>query len=90
VPLTLWILIGGIEHTWKQFRFRVGAPDAEAKFETAIAEAQKTDRNARKYPSLYVRRNECTLHALIDGCLGIPWIALEKLALSVFTCFNRV
>lgn len=40
---------------WRQFRFTIGAPDAEAKFKAAVAEAQQTDINARMYPSLYVR-----------------------------------
>ena len=40
---------------WKQFRFSVGAPDAEAKYRQAIVEAQKESRKARDYPSLYVR-----------------------------------
>jgi hypothetical protein len=40
---------------WKQFRFRVGAPEAEAKFNRAVADAQNVNSNARKYPSLYVR-----------------------------------
>ena len=43
-----------IDSTWRQFRFTIGAPDAEARFKAAVAEAQKTDVNARKYPGLYV------------------------------------
>ncbi|KZT66072.1 hypothetical protein DAEQUDRAFT_798566 [Daedalea quercina L-15889] len=39
--------------SWRQFRFSVGAPDAEAKFRTALAEVQKEDHNSRIYPSLY-------------------------------------
>ncbi|KAJ6451098.1 hypothetical protein C8R47DRAFT_1221896 [Mycena vitilis] len=38
---------------WRQFRFSVGAPDAESKFQKALQDATKTDGNARKYPSLY-------------------------------------
>jgi hypothetical protein len=41
-----------LDPTWRQFRFAIGAPDAEAKFQVAVAEAQKTDTNARKYPGL--------------------------------------
>ena len=40
---------------WRQFRFSVGAPDAEARFRMAIQQAQVEDANARLYPSLYVR-----------------------------------
>ncbi|RPD55194.1 hypothetical protein L227DRAFT_579837 [Lentinus tigrinus ALCF2SS1-6] len=38
---------------WKQFRFSVGAPDAEAKYRQAIVQAQTESRKAREYPSLY-------------------------------------
>lgn len=38
---------------WKQFRFSVGAPDAEAKFRAALRTAQGQDRNAVLYPYLY-------------------------------------
>ena len=41
--------------SWTQFKLTVGAPDAEAKFKTAIDEAVKTDANAKVYPVLYVR-----------------------------------
>lgn len=50
--LSLKILV---DSTWRQFRFTIGAPDAEAKFKAAVTKAQTTDKNARKYPSLYVR-----------------------------------
>ncbi|KIM73751.1 hypothetical protein PILCRDRAFT_99249 [Piloderma croceum F 1598] len=46
-------LVRNIDSTWRQFRFTIGAPDAEARFKAAVAEAQKTDANARKYPGLY-------------------------------------
>ncbi|KAF5342715.1 hypothetical protein D9758_015872 [Tetrapyrgos nigripes] len=39
--------------TWRQYRFTVGAPDAEDKFKTATEEAQSRDANAKVYPSLY-------------------------------------
>ncbi|KAJ7194306.1 hypothetical protein GGX14DRAFT_476496 [Mycena pura] len=45
--------IQGVEPGWRQFRFSVGAPDAEAKFQAALDSATKTDSNAKKYPSLY-------------------------------------
>lgn len=43
-----------VDPAWRQFRFTIGAPDAEAKFKAAIKDVQKDDANARKYPSLYV------------------------------------
>ncbi|KAF8641742.1 hypothetical protein AX16_009819 [Volvariella volvacea WC 439] len=43
----------GLGNGWRQFRFSVGAPDAEAKFKAAIASAQETDSHARQYPSIY-------------------------------------
>jgi ubiquitin-conjugating enzyme E2 Q len=43
-----------LDPAWRQFRFTIGAPDAEARFKAAVTEAQKTDANARKYPGLYV------------------------------------
>ncbi|KAJ7641952.1 hypothetical protein FB45DRAFT_1054322 [Roridomyces roridus] len=45
--------IQGVEGQWRQFRFSVGAPDAEAKFQAALKKATETDANAKKYPSLY-------------------------------------
>ena len=44
----------GLESHWKQFRFGVGAPDAEVKFANALKEAQAEDANSKVYPSLYV------------------------------------
>lgn len=41
---------------WRQFRFTIGAPDAEAKFNTAIKQAQKEYKNAVQYPSIYVSK----------------------------------
>ena len=40
---------------YRQFRFSVGAPEAETKFKQAVYNAQQTSHNAMKYPSLYVR-----------------------------------
>ncbi|KAK7028605.1 ubiquitin-CONJUGAT-2 domain-containing protein [Favolaschia claudopus] len=45
--------IQGVDSGWRQFRFSVGAPDAEAKFQKALQNATTTDANAKKYPSLY-------------------------------------
>ncbi|KAM5545525.1 hypothetical protein V8D89_000563 [Ganoderma adspersum] len=38
---------------WRQFRFSVGAPDAEAKFRVAVQGAQEESPKAQQYPSLY-------------------------------------
>ncbi|TBU25270.1 hypothetical protein BD311DRAFT_764945 [Dichomitus squalens] len=45
--------VKNIGSEWRQFRFSVGAPDAEAKFRTALQQAQRENANARRYPSLY-------------------------------------
>lgn len=74
--------IPSVGPVWHQFRFTIGAPDAETKFKAAVTEAQKKDANARKYPSLYVRGT--LLHSDFSniGCAGFPRLSLEKLALS--------
>ncbi|KZW01474.1 hypothetical protein EXIGLDRAFT_717897 [Exidia glandulosa HHB12029] len=46
-------MVHGIDRTWRQFRFSVGAPDAEARFKANVEAAVKEDKNAKKYPSLY-------------------------------------
>lgn len=43
------------DSNYRQFRFSVGAPEAETKFKQAVQDAQQTNRNALDYPSLYVR-----------------------------------
>jgi hypothetical protein len=43
------------DSNYRQFRFSVGAPEAETKFKQAVQNAQQTNRNALDYPSLYVR-----------------------------------
>ncbi|KAJ7213658.1 hypothetical protein B0H12DRAFT_1061615 [Mycena haematopus] len=45
--------IQGVDPAYRQFRFSVGAPDAEAKFQKAVQAATASDANAKKYPSLY-------------------------------------
>lgn len=45
--------VQGVDPVWRQFRFSVGAPSAEAKFQKALKMAKETDGNAKKYPSLY-------------------------------------
>ncbi|KAJ3560459.1 hypothetical protein NP233_g10827 [Leucocoprinus birnbaumii] len=46
-------LVRGLDKSWRQFRFNVGAPDAEAKFTQAVEQAQAEDKRAREYPVLY-------------------------------------
>ena len=41
---------------FRQFRFTVGAPDAEAKFYRHQSLACQTDYNAQQYPSLFVSK----------------------------------
>lgn len=48
-------LMPNSDPSWRQFRLTVGAPDAEAKFKTAINTAIQTDNNAKAYPVIYVR-----------------------------------
>ncbi|THH27905.1 hypothetical protein EUX98_g6282 [Antrodiella citrinella] len=45
--------IRNIPKRWRQFRFIVGSPDAEAKMDEAKRQAAAEDSNARKYPSLF-------------------------------------
>jgi ubiquitin-conjugating enzyme E2 Q len=49
------------DNTWKQYRFTMGSPDAEAKFKAEIASAQALDKNARSYPILYVSHHDLKL-----------------------------
>ncbi|KAF9788386.1 hypothetical protein BJ322DRAFT_1002310 [Thelephora terrestris] len=46
-------LMQGVDLNYRQFRFSVGAPEAETKFKQAVQSAQQTSRNAMEYPSLY-------------------------------------
>ncbi|KZT30052.1 hypothetical protein NEOLEDRAFT_302770 [Neolentinus lepideus HHB14362 ss-1] len=46
-------MVKNIGDDWRQFRFSVGAPDAEAKFKTALEEAKRQSPHAVAYPSLY-------------------------------------
>ena len=43
-----------LDPTWRQFRFSVGAPDAEAKFKGSVNEVQADNANAKKFPTLFV------------------------------------
>lgn len=45
--------VPNFDSSWKQFRFLVGAPDAEARFQRALNEAKMTNENAKQYPVLY-------------------------------------
>ncbi|KAI8977714.1 hypothetical protein BD414DRAFT_516981 [Trametes punicea] len=44
----------GVDPIWRQFRFSVGAPDAEAKFRKAVQLAKTENSRAHEFPSLYV------------------------------------
>ena len=46
---------------YHQFRFSVGSPQAEAKFEAAKQSAMLSDNNAKQYPVLYVRLYQITV-----------------------------
>ncbi|KAI5891455.1 uncharacterized protein SCHCODRAFT_02629145 [Schizophyllum commune H4-8] len=46
-------LIKNIDSEWRQFRFTVGAPDAEARFRASIEAAVKKDQNAMNFPSIF-------------------------------------
>ncbi|KAI0656109.1 hypothetical protein C8Q70DRAFT_1014692 [Cubamyces menziesii] len=45
--------VKNMDPAWRQFRFSVGAPDAEAKFRKAIRMAKKEDQRAQQFPSLF-------------------------------------
>lgn len=45
--------VRNFDKNWRQFRFSVGAPDAEAKHRAAQAQAMRQDANAKRYPILY-------------------------------------
>ena len=51
----LLILSVSVDFNYRQFRFSVGAPEAETKFKQAVQSAQQISHNANEYPSLYVR-----------------------------------
>ncbi|KAF8580706.1 hypothetical protein K439DRAFT_1636776 [Ramaria rubella] len=46
-------VISNISPGWRQFRFSVGAPDKEARYQTALVEVQKREVNALRYPAIY-------------------------------------
>ncbi len=71
---------------WKQFRFSVGAPDAEAKFRKAIDGARRISSRIDQYPSLYVGRTlprDSSIADLYD--VGFPWISSQELAFGMST-----
>ncbi|KAI0668099.1 hypothetical protein C8Q78DRAFT_1099205 [Trametes maxima] len=45
--------VKNMDPAWRQFRFSVGAPDAEAKFRMAVQSAKQENVRAREFPSLY-------------------------------------
>lgn len=74
---------------WTQFRFSVGAPDAQTKFNNAVREGQKNNENMVKYPSIYVRsfrfyytsRHRTGLMVL---WAGVPRVSGEELAFGEY------
>ena len=52
--MSLILLTSSADSNYRQFRFSVGAPEAETKFKQAVQSAQQISPNAMKYPSLYV------------------------------------
>ncbi|KAF7329967.1 UBIQUITIN-CONJUGAT-2 domain-containing protein [Mycena kentingensis (nom. inval.)] len=69
--------IQGLDPVWRQFRFSVGAPDAEAKFQTALDMAKSSDANAKKYPSLYAFHGSAlrNWHSIIRNGLWFKTVA---------------
>ncbi|KAI0824358.1 hypothetical protein BC628DRAFT_1379076 [Trametes gibbosa] len=69
--------VKNMDPLWKQFRFSVGAPDAEAKFRKAVREAQDEYTRAREFPSLYAFHgsNTCNWHSIIRHGLWFKTIA---------------
>ena len=59
----------GQDPVWRQFRFTLGAPDAEYKYKKEVERAQENDANARLYPSLYVSD-------VIAGCTAVVALTL--------------
>ncbi|KAI0643473.1 hypothetical protein C8Q79DRAFT_979163 [Trametes meyenii] len=45
--------VKNMDPAWRQFRFSVGAPDAEARFRKAVQIAKQENPRAREFPSLY-------------------------------------
>ncbi|KAK1224011.1 hypothetical protein PQX77_013106 [Marasmius sp. AFHP31] len=45
--------VQNIDPVWRQYRFSVGAPDAEARFKNEVEKAQAVDPNCIRYPSLF-------------------------------------
>ena len=74
--------MGVVGQGFRQFRFTVGAPDAEAKFYAAQRQAVLQDSNARNYPSLFVRPSFSYIWMILRrGVIGISWFSREELAL---------
>ncbi|XP_006456406.1 hypothetical protein AGABI2DRAFT_77738 [Agaricus bisporus var. bisporus H97] len=46
-------LVRGLDSNWRQFRFSVGAPSAEAEFQRAVEEAKQLNVRAKDFPILY-------------------------------------
>ncbi|KAL0572423.1 hypothetical protein V5O48_009541 [Marasmius crinis-equi] len=78
--------IKNIDPAWRQYRFSVGSPDAEARFKNAVEEAKAVDPNCHNFPSLFVR---LILVAPREGftdapAVGFPRLSSEELALGVY------
>ncbi|KIY49649.1 hypothetical protein FISHEDRAFT_65102 [Fistulina hepatica ATCC 64428] len=69
--------IQNVDNRWRQFRFTVGAPDAEAKFRTAQEQAKAESVNAMAYPSIYAFHGSplCNWHSIIRNGLWFREIA---------------
>ncbi|KAK7060762.1 hypothetical protein VNI00_000494 [Paramarasmius palmivorus] len=49
----MWLTQCPADPIWKQYRFSVGAPDAEAKFKASVQNAQQVDMNCVNFPSIF-------------------------------------
>lgn len=56
------------DSNWRQFRFNVGAPSAEAEFRRAVQEAQQGNPRAKEFPVLYV--NDIPNIRLVSALMG--------------------
>ncbi|KAF9809445.1 hypothetical protein IEO21_07397 [Rhodonia placenta] len=61
--------IRNIGAEWRQFRFTIGAPDAEAKFQKALELAQAQDENVLSFPCLYIIRHGLWYKDVANGRL---------------------
>jgi ubiquitin-conjugating enzyme E2 Q len=64
-PVRMWLIQCPADPIWKQYRFSVGAPDAEAKFKASVQDAQQVDMNCVNFPSIFVCLSRIDLSTLI-------------------------